>query len=401
MTILFPRPLARGSKIAIVAPSSPVPPELEPRLDLVLANLKRLGFDPNESSCLRSRDIPPRSVRLAAWMEALLDDENDAVMPPWGGDLAIELLSREGNQQVLSREGNQQVLSREGNQQVLSREGNQRVLSREGNQQVLSREGNQQVLSREGNQQVPQGMDFERLRRARPKWVLGYSDISTLLLPLLLELGWASAHGPNLMDLVPAQTDPLTTGALGILASSVPFTQRSSTHYQTAFVDWKRTPGVPFQLDQPTRIHSLDGLPVRVSGRLIGGCIDTCMHLIGTAFGDVPGFLRRHRDEGVIVFLENCDLTPAQLTRALTQMRLAGWFADVRAVIVGRSSSQTAQGEVQAAVLRSVFDGLATPVVHGADIGHQPPQWTLIEGALATLHVEDGVAEIRQERPGA
>ena len=374
MTILFPRPLARGSKIAIVAPSSPVPPELEPRLDLVLANLKRLGFDPNESSCLRSRDIPPRSVRLAAWMEALLDDENDAVMPPWGGDLAIELLSREGNQQVLSREGNQQV---------------------------LSREGNQQVLSREGNQQVPQGMDFERLRRARPKWVLGYSDISTLLLPLLLELGWASAHGPNLMDLVPAQTDPLTTGALGILASSVPFTQRSSTHYQTAFVDWKRTPGVPFQLDQPTRIHSLDGLPVRVSGRLIGGCIDTCMHLIGTAFGDVPGFLRRHRDEGVIVFLENCDLTPAQLTRALTQMRLAGWFADVRAVIVGRSSSQTAQGEVQAAVLRSVFDGLATPVVHGADIGHQPPQWTLIEGALATLHVEDGVAEIRQERPGA
>jgi muramoyltetrapeptide carboxypeptidase len=266
-------------------------------------------------------------------MGALLDDGNDAVMPPWGGDLAIELL---------------------------------------------------------------EGMDFLRLAAARPKWILGYSDISTLLLPLLLEAGWASAHGPNLMDLVPEQRDPLSAGTLGFLSSSAPFTQRSSTHYQTAFVDWRRRPGAAFHLDQPTRIRTLDGRPAHATGRLVGGCIDTIMSLVGTRFGDVPRFLREHAEEGVIVFLENCDLDPARLSRALTHFRLAGWFEGVRAVIVGRSQAKETSADAQEAVLRRVFGGARFPVVHGADVGHQPPQWTLIEGALATLHVEDGRATIEQ-----
>jgi muramoyltetrapeptide carboxypeptidase LdcA involved in peptidoglycan recycling len=334
MTIRFPSPLRAGSKIAVVAPSSPVPAALAPRLELALGHLRSLGFEPRESRCLRAEETPSRDERLAAWMEALLDDENDAVMPPWGGDLAIELVD---------------------------------------------------------------GMDFDRLRRARPRWILGYSDISTLLVPLLLEAGWASAHGPNLMDLVPDQRDPISARTLDWLSSDASFTQASSTHYQTAFVDWKRWPGAAFQLDQPTTIRTLDGKAVRARGRLIGGCIDTIMSLAGTRFGDVPRFLRAHHDEGVIVFLENCDLDPPRLARALTHVRLAGWLGGASAVLIGRSSARETNAAAQETVLRRVFDGIATPVVHGLDIGHQPPQWTLIEGALATLEVEDGRATITQE----
>ncbi len=335
MNTRFPRPLCAGSKIAIVAPSSPVPAALAPRLELVKETLRASGFTPLESSCLRGEESAPWQVRLDAWMRALLSDELDAVMPPWGGDLAIEVLAR---------------------------------------------------------------MDFAKLRQARPKWILGYSDVSTLLVPMLLELGWASAHGPNLMDLVPAQRDPLSARCLSWLSSDAPFTQRGSTHYQTAFVDWKRRPEAPFQLDQPARVQTLDGRPLRARGRLVGGCLDTISSLAGTRFGDVPRFVREHADEGVIVFLENCELAPGQAARALVQLRLAGWFEGVAAIVLGRSQAPEARGPAYVHALHRLFDDLPVPVAFDADVGHVPPQWTLIEGALATLAVEDGCAEITQER---
>jgi len=334
MSIRFPRPLRAGSSIVVVAPSSPVPDALVPRLALVLTELARRGFDPRESACLRANETPSREVRCAAWMDALLDDDVDAVMPPWGGDLAIELLAH---------------------------------------------------------------MDFEALSRARPKWILGYSDISTLLVPMLLSLGWASAHGPNLMDLVPAQTDPLSSRALEPLVSDASFSQRASAHFQTAWVDWKQQPGAAFQLDQPTRVRTLDGRAMHARGRLIGGCIDTLASLVGTRFGDVPRFTRAHRDEGVIVFLENCELAPGQLARALTQMRLSGWLDDVSAILFGRSAARETSSPLHETVVRRVLGDLRVPIVIDADVGHLPPQWTLVEGALATLHVEDGHATIVQE----
>jgi len=333
--IQFPRPLSPGSRILLVAPSSPVSAALAPRLELVIGELRARGFAPIESSGLRDEETTPRDVRLAAWMEALASDDVDAVFPPWGGELSIELLA---------------------------------------------------------------GMDFERLGRARPKWILGYSDVSTLLVPLLLELGWASAHGPNAVDLVPAKRDPRRSGALSILGSHGPFTQRSSSHFQTAFVDWKRRPGAAFQLDQPTAVRTLDGRPVHARGRLIGGCLDTLSNLAGTRFGDVPRFVHEHRDEGVILFLENCELAPGQAARAFMQLRLAGWLDGLSALVLGRSQAPGARGESHARELARLFADLDVPVVFDADIGHVPPQWTLIEGALATLDVADGAASITQDR---
>jgi muramoyltetrapeptide carboxypeptidase LdcA involved in peptidoglycan recycling len=335
MLIRFPRALRPGSRIGLVAPSSPVSGALAPRLELVKANLRAHGFEPVESRCLRAEQTPPWQARLEAWMEALEDDSLDAVFPPWGGELAIEVLAR---------------------------------------------------------------MDFERLRPARPKWILGYSDISTLLVPMLLELGWASAHGPNAMDLVPAQRDPLSAGVLSILSSTGPFTQRSSAHFQTAFVDWKARPGAPFHLDQPTRVRTLDGRPVQARGRLIGGCLDTLANLVGTRVGDVPRFVRTHRDEGVILFLENCELQPGQAARVFMQLRMAGWLEGVSALLLGRSRAPEASGQHHAAELRRMLGDLGLPVVFDADLGHVPPQWTLIEGAMASLEIADSQGAITQQR---
>ena len=43
-------------------------------------------------------------------------------------------------------------------------------------------------------------LDFAAIGDAEPTWLVGYSDTSTLLLPLTLLTGVATLHGPGLMD---------------------------------------------------------------------------------------------------------------------------------------------------------------------------------------------------------
>lgn len=43
-------------------------------------------------------------------------------------------------------------------------------------------------------------LDFEAISAAEPTWIVGYPDISTLIAPLTLLTGNATIHGGNLMD---------------------------------------------------------------------------------------------------------------------------------------------------------------------------------------------------------
>jgi muramoyltetrapeptide carboxypeptidase len=153
----YPSPLKATSHIAVTALSSGVEPPLHPRLNLNIEHLRARGFVVEEGKCLRSERASASAaadVRAAELMGFLLRDDIGAIFPPWGGELALELLDR---------------------------------------------------------------LDWVALQATKPKWLIGYSDTSTLMLPLTLRLGWATAHGPCLMDLAPAQNDALTSGALAVL----------------------------------------------------------------------------------------------------------------------------------------------------------------------------------------
>lgn len=328
---LYPRPLRAGSLIGVTAPSSGVPAALHPRLDLVIAGLRARGFRVREGGCLRHEHkdtSAPAEARAAELMAMLRDDEVDAVMPPWGGERAIELLPR---------------------------------------------------------------LDFEALGRSRPKWLMGFSDLSTLMLPLTLRCGWATAHGPNLMDLAPAQDDTLTAHALDPLTGGADtvFVQQQSAAWRSECDDWAVNPHAAYRLTEPTCWRPLrETRDIAMSGRLIGGCIDTVMHLAGSAFGDVPAFMRRCGDEGAILYLENCEQPPLALLRGLWSLRLAGWFEGVRGVLIGRSSAPPGKADDALQpheALQAVLGDLPCPVLVDVDIGHVPPQMTLVNGALAEV----------------
>ncbi len=276
-------------------------------------------------------------------MRFLLDDGVDAVFPPWGGELAIEVLPL---------------------------------------------------------------MDFARLASARPKWFLGFSDLSTIQLPLTLLSGWVTAHGPNLMDLAPSQTDPLTTSALAILSSrpGAGIVQRSSARYQARWPDWATTPNAPLNCTEPTRWRRLDGLesPVELRGRLIGGCLDTVSMLAGTRYGDVPQFARVSASDGILLYLENCELTPCALVRTLFSLRFHGWFDGLSGLLLGRSAGpeDSSAEDVYADALAEALSDLPLPILADVDIGHRPPQFTLLNGLPAVVRFDGAGGSVSQVIPG-
>jgi muramoyltetrapeptide carboxypeptidase len=239
-------------------------------------------------------------------------------------------------------------------------------------------------------------IDFENINN---KWVLGYSDVSALLLAITLKTGIATAHGTNLVDIRGESMDKTTAMWEDVLATNLgdSVIQYSSDCYQKEWQHANPSPFV-FHLTEQTSWRTAGKGPARIQGRLLGGCIDIIRHLIGTPFGDVDTFRKHHiNGEPVIWFLENCELNTTDLRRSLVQMKLAGWFENCSGLMFGRSeANRPVENYTVEDVYQDLADELEIPVIYDIDCGHLPPQITFINGAYAEVEVSEGQGTVLQ-----
>lgn len=345
MSFKLPDALVPGDRIAISAISSGVSAATQPRLALVMQNLREQGFDVVEGEYVRCQNQAASASAIARAKELehfLLDDSIAAVFPPWGGELAATILDH---------------------------------------------------------------LDWTALAAAKPKWLMGYSDVSTVQMPLLTRLGWCSLHAANLMELVSGQSDDLTAAGLRLMQNSArkeAFVQRSSERFTGRHPDIVATPDARFVFTDPTEWKCLNRTvsSVRVTGRLFGGCLDALCSLVGTDFAPVPEFIARCGEDGAILFLENVELQPPALVRTLFCLRRNGWFDQLNGIILGRSPVNIAYAPGELSYLDALQMSLADlkcPVLYDADIGHMPPQMAIMQGVLASVEFAQGKAVLTQQ----
>jgi len=339
--IRYPRPLRAGDRVEVPAPSSGVPPELHDRLDRAVADLRGRGFEVHEGPLARTGGLVAGTVdeRLDE-LRAAFASRPGAVLPPWGGDLAVELVDRLD-------------------------------------------------WSALAGDDVPTGAP----------WFVGWSDLSTLLLPLTITTGVATLHGANLMDEPWELPDGLARWTdVAALAEGGTVVQHAAAHRRSRpWGAWADEPlDAATACEEPTRWRSLDGRDVHATGRLVGGCLETVSLLAGSRYGDVPGFARRHAPEGLVVHLEASAADAATVLRLLWSLRLAGWFEPATAVLVGRTTAPDVDGLTQEDAVRHALGDLGIPVVLDVDTGHQPPQMPLVLGALAEVRLEAGRGSLAQ-----
>ncbi|PVG81417.1 LD-carboxypeptidase [Nocardioides gansuensis] len=332
MSIRVPRPLRPGDRIGVTSPSSGVGGEAAARIDFCVDWLSRHGYDVVVGACMDgTRHVSaPKEQRAAELTAMLTDPDVRAVVPPWGGETGIDLIDL---------------------------------------------------------------LDYDAIAAAEPTWLVGYSDSSTYMLPLLLRAGLATIHGDNLADTPYVVPDGLVHW-LDVAHALGPVTQRDSG----LVADW-----VPFEEDSRatswkrvgTGVWSvLGGGSAAASGILVGGCLDTVASLAGTPYGDVPAFAAEHGD--LLVFLEACEYGAFDVCRMLHGLRLAGRFDSAAAVLIGRTAAPDAAGFTQRDAVADALGSLDVPVVLDLEIGHVPPHLPLVLGARAEVVVDGDRREITQ-----
>ena len=340
MPLRFPAPLAPGDTIAVTSPSSGVPADLTARLEFAIAGLRDRGYRVVVGECMDGTGhvSAPASDRARELNAFLTDPMVRAVVPPWGGETAIDLLPL---------------------------------------------------------------LDWDAINAAEPTWFVGFSDISTLITPLTLRTGIATVHGNNLMD-TPYRAPEGLLGWLDIAARGAGSTVTQTTPGRFRAEGWDDYLTYPevteMTLDTAgswTRFDDGTG-DVDVTGRLIGGCIETLCNVAGSPYGDVSAFADRYAPEGLIVYVEASSQDALTICRHLHGMRLAGFFDRATAVLVGRTGAPDSPSMTQREAVLDALGSLGVPIIGDVDCGHVQPFMPLVNGALGRVRFGSGRSSLSQ-----
>lgn len=197
-------------------------------------------------------------------------------------------------------------------------------------------------------------LDWAALARD-PKLLVGFSDVTALLLAAWSRLRLVTVHGPFAGRLHTLQRD-------------------AADHlHRLMFDGWAG--------EVPGASATVTVTGGRAEGRLVGGNLTLLTSLLATP--DQPDL------DGSILFLEDVHEAPYRLDRMLVQLRRAGLLERVAGIVVGElvgcepppgRPSATAEDVVQAELA-----GLGVPVVRGFPVGHVDHQLALPVGGRALL----------------
>lgn len=334
----YPKLLEKGDTIGVCAPSSGVAPYLHKVLEHAIDNVTKLGYEVMVTESVRNDKkmvSADAKTRAKEFMELYKNKKVKAIIPPYGGEFLMDMLPY---------------------------------------------------------------LDFEEIAKLDPKWICGYSDITTLLFPFTLICDIATLHGSNFMNMGFKSIYPFDLFLYEILSQTK--TVQTNSELFGEFNNFGDETEEIYSLDKKTTIIPLGEFrEAKFSGRIIGGCMDVICPLIGTKYAQVTPFLEAYKKDGFIWTLESCDMNSTEIYRAFWQMRQNGWFAYCNGILIGRPAGYSQQQDFSILdAFRLAFEGMNIPILFGCDIGHIPPQIQLMNGAFATVEYEDGGMKITQEQ---
>ena len=238
-------------------------------------------------------------------------------------------------------------------------------------------------------------VDFDRVRKAAPKWYMGYSDNTNFTFLLTTLCDTASVYGPCAPSFGMEPWHESIEDAYRVLRGEK-LTLSGYPLFEVETLKDEEHPLAPYHVTQPRHIRAFlpEGMeadaPVKMSGRLIGGCMDCLVNLLGTCYDSVPDFAGRYKEDGILWFLESCDLNVFAIRRAVWQMQHAGWFAHVKGFLIGRPlvHGQEMMGLDQYRAVTDLLAQYQVPVIMDLDIGHIPPMMPLICGSMAEAELD-------------
>ena len=236
-------------------------------------------------------------------------------------------------------------------------------------------------------------IDFESMKKNPAKWYMGYSDNTNMTFLLATLCDTAAIYGPCAPAFGMEPWHPAITDAFAVLTGEKLCLQ-GYDKWEKESLKSEENPLIPYNVTEPVIRKCFNGasaLPenetVHMEGRLLGGCMDCLANLVGTKFDKVSEFAERYKDDGIIWFLESCDLNVFSIRRALWQFEQAGWFKHVKAFLIGRPLcfGQDMMGLDTYSAVTGILGKYNVPIIMDVDLGHLPPMMPLITGSVAEI----------------
>lgn len=238
-------------------------------------------------------------------------------------------------------------------------------------------------------------IDFDAISQAKPKWYMGYSDNTNFTFLSAVIADTAAIYGP-------------CVGAFGMetwhssLKDSFDLLRGKKTTF-TSYDRWEseslkneENPFAVYNLTEKACMKAYNMEAGEFKGRLIGGCLDCLITLAGTSFDCVTDFCEKYKNDGIIWFLESCDLNAMSVRRALWQLENAGWFSNVKGFLIGRPGTfgNEILGMNHENAVMGILDKYNVPVIRNIDIGHCPPMLPIVCGSIAHVTFENNKLSI-------
>lgn len=333
----YPSFLNKNSVIGVCAPSRGIVSEpYISRLDNAIKTLNKLGHKIVLSKSVRQQEKLTSArpqVRAEEFMDLWFDDNIDAVMSCAGGEFMMEILPY---------------------------------------------------------------IDFEKIKNSRPKFFQGLSDNTNLTFTITTLCDIATIYGFSFPEFGMSPWHKTITNGYKLLRGES-FVVTNETKYEIESL--KDLPDMylaPYNctVNGSWKILSADR-QVDICGRLLGGCTDILTMLCGTRFDKVKEFVEKYKDDGIIWFLESCDLNIPAQARAIWQLKNAGWFKYAKGFIIGRPKDTF---EVEGIDYKQAnyehLKDLNVPVIIDADFGHVKPTACILNGAYAKVTLKNNKGKI-------
>lgn len=238
-------------------------------------------------------------------------------------------------------------------------------------------------------------VDFEKLATEEPKWYMGFSDNTNLTFLLTTICDTSSIYGPCAPAFGMNPWYQSVEDAMQVL--------EGKKLIMTGYPKWEKEslkdeehPLEPYHLTEDRVIKKEPDQNSKMSGRVIGGCLDCLGKLVGTRYDSVAAFNEKYQEDGIIWYFEACDLNVMDIRRTLWQLDHAGWFQHVKGFLVGRPLCHATElfGLNQYDAVTGILGKYHVPIIMDLDIGHIPPMMPMINGMLADVTVEENEIEI-------
>lgn len=229
-------------------------------------------------------------------------------------------------------------------------------------------------------------VDFDALKAAKPKWFMGYSDNTNLGFLLVTLCDTASIYGPNGPAFGMEPRHLAVSDAFDLLCGrKLKFESYDGFELESHKDETK--PLQSYNITEPTTLRFAGAPFESFSGRFVGGCLDCLANMCGTKYDRVKEFVEKYKDDGIIWFIESCELGIMGVRRALWQLEQAGWFKYVKGFVIGRPMLFEIEdyGMDRYSAAMSVLEKYNVPVVQDVDLGHLPPAMPFINGGYGTV----------------